>query len=240
MIHNCDDPKYLPLRAQGRCIVFQVYTHDAAKRDVQRMHGDCPYILYDLRDTTLYMPWATDLLPHEIDAIKLELPHIVRNESACFVGTVWGGRQGNENEVSQFRRACDEQHVPFCQLGGFGQGIDDQQHHDTVIHAGIAPAIQGSWQCQHGYIPCRIFKNISHGAMGITNNPTVYDLFNRNIIYNADAYQLLADVQEQLPSVSQEQIYDLMDFVRDQHTYLNRIDDLLTFFSMVQRSKNIF
>jgi len=104
------------------------------------------------------------------------------------------------------------------------------------MHAGMAPALQGEWQCTNGYIPCRIFKNISYGQMGITNSQTVADLFNYKIIYNHKVYQLLLDAREQLPKVTREQIYELMDLVRDKHTYLNRIDDMLTFFGMVQES----
>ena len=45
----------------------------------------------------------------------------------------------------------------------------------------LAPAIQTDWQVENGYIPCRIFKNISYGKMGVTNNPTVNKLFNDKI-----------------------------------------------------------
>jgi len=233
MLHNCDNPKYKTLRSHHKCITFQVYTHDALSRDVKQLH-DCPYILYDLHDTTLYMPWATDLLPHEIDAIKAQLPSINKNNAACFIGTIWPGHQGNQEEIRSFERACNNAQIPFCSKGGFGSGIADQTHQDAIMHANLAPAIQGKWQCEHGYIPCRIFKNISYGQMGITNNETVYKLFDKKIIYNPDAYQLLFDSLES--QISQEQMRDLMDFVRDNHTYLNRIDDMLRFFKMVQNS----
>lgn len=233
MLHNCDDPKYRPLRAQHKCIIFQVYTHDALSRDVHQLHT-CPYILYDLCDTTLYMPWATDLLPHEIDAIKTQLPALHKNNAACFIGTVWSGHQGNQDEIDAFKHACKDADIPFSAQGGFGHGLTDQSHQDAIMHAALAPAIQGAWQCQNGYIPCRIFKNISYGQMGITNNETVYKLFDKKIIYNADAYQLLFDSRD--AQISQKEIFELMDFVRDNHTYLNRIDDMLRFLRMVQNS----
>jgi len=233
LLHNCDDSKYKKLRAKRKCITFQVYTHDARLRDVHQLHT-CPYILYDLPNGTLYMPWATDLLPHEIDEMKVRLPSIVKNNDACFIGTVWAGHQGNQEAVHAFERACHDARIPFHTYGGFGQSIRDEAHREAIMHAFLAPAIQGAWQCEHGYIPCRIFKNISYGQMGITNNETVYNLFEHKIIYNPDAYQLLFDSLQQIPQVSQAQIIALMDFVRDNHTYLNRIDDMLQFFTMVQ------
>jgi len=225
----------LPICMQMSSIIFQVYTHDALDRSVTQLH-DCPYILYDLRDATLYMPWATDLLPHEIDTIKAQLPSIDKNNAACFIGTIWSGYQGNQEEIRAFEHACHDAQIPFISRGGFNSNITDQQHQDAIIHAQLAPAIQGKWQCEHGYIPCRIFKNISYGHMGITNNETVYKLFDKKIIYNPDAYQLLLDSLDARSHITQEQIVSLMDFVRDNHTYLNRIDDMLRFLRMVQNS----
>lgn len=97
----------------------------------------------------------------------------------------------------------------------------------------MAPAIQGEWQCRQGYIPCRIFKNISYGQFGITNSKTVFDLFGGNIIYNTDTYQLFMDAEEYIRNATIEDLYKQMDFVRDNHTYISRINCLLTFANMV-------
>jgi spore maturation protein CgeB len=102
----------------------------------------------------------------------------------------------------------------------------------------MAPAIQGDWQCRQGYIPCRIFKNISYGQFGITNSKTVYELFGENIIYNSDTYQLFIDAKKYIQSASLEDLYKQMDFVRDNHTYINRINSLLTLATMVYKNKN--
>ncbi len=70
MLHNCTDPKYRML-SKKNAIAFQVFTDsifsvpDLVKLDT------CIY--YDLAGRCIYMPWATDLLPHEIDAIKHSL-----------------------------------------------------------------------------------------------------------------------------------------------------------------------
>ena len=101
----------------------------------------------------------------------------------------------------------------------------------------MAPALQGSWQCKQGYIPCRIFKNISYGALGMTNSKTVYELFEGKIIYNESAHQLFYDAQERLKTWTLEDQFALMDLVRDKHTYLNRIESLFSFFEMAAVNK---
>lgn len=226
IIHNCNHNKYHHLLAKKRCIILQVYTHDVLERDVQKIE---PCIYYDIQDKTIYMPWATDLLPEEIDGIKTS---IVFNKQhfATFIGTINSGYFGNTPEINQFKKACSENKMPFIHK----THCDILETIQLTQEAAIAPAIQGSWQIEKGYIPCRIFKNISYGALGITNSHTVWELFDRKIIYNPDCYQLFYDAQEYLKAVTQDDLFKLMDFVKDKHTYVNRINHLLTFFECTQ------
>jgi spore maturation protein CgeB len=102
----------------------------------------------------------------------------------------------------------------------------------------IAPAIQSRWQCDNGYIPCRIFKNISYGKMGITNNETVYDLFDKQIIYDPDINEALKkglQFERSSPDTRKDAILQLMKTVRDNHTYLNRISTILQCFTTMLR-----
>ena len=94
----------------------------------------------------------------------------------------------------------------------------------------IAPALQTQWQKENHYIPCRIFKNISYGKMGITNNKVVYELFDKKIIYSDNIDEL---VDKSLEFNKREDklsiIKELMIEVRDNHTYVNRINFILDF-----------
>jgi hypothetical protein len=222
ILHNVTPHKYKydNLFQQGHCVIMQVYTHECLQHNITWLDN---YVGYDFCGTTLYMPWATDLLPYEIDAIKKQVPSIKKDFVVSFVGSKWGGSQGNYNELEQFEQACRAYGIPFT----ISTKVELNEHIAQVQKAYIAPAIQGDWQCKHGYIPCRIFKNISYGQFGITNSETVYKLFHKKIIYNPDPYTLLFNAMDRIPNVTLEQQYELMDFVRDKHTYLNRIDDLL-------------
>lgn len=226
IIHNCKKSKYNRAIRRNRCITLQVYTHACLSRRIEKV---APYIYYDFHDKTVYMPWATDLLPYEIDAIKTTLSIVQKQNIAVFVGSIWDGQFGNEYQIYNFKRACSEQDVTFrhhkhCSM---------QENIDVISHAYMAPSIQGPWQIDNGYIPCRIFKNISYGQMGITNSETVWELFDKKIVYNSDTYQLFYDAQQRLNTIAQDELLDLMDFVRDNHTYINRINTLLTFLEKI-------
>jgi hypothetical protein len=94
----------------------------------------------------------------------------------------------------------------------------------------VAPALQSQYQIHTKYIPCRIFKNISYGKMGMTNNPIVHNLFDKQILYHNDINVLLKKglAFEKEPQKNKH-IQRLMEYVRDKHTYFNRIHTIKEF-----------
>jgi hypothetical protein len=232
IVHNCEIVRYIRLREMGRCIALQVYTHDCLDRK-EPSFAFCFH--YDLQQPIIYMPWATDLLPHEINANKQKVATTVKKKQAIFIGTINAGGFGNQKEITPFIQACKEQRIPFIDGGCCKKSMEDNM--SIVMESLLAPAIQGEWQCTKGYIPCRIFKNISYGAMGVTNSKTVYELFNKKIIYNPDTYQLAQQAIAKVQHMNLNELYELMDFVRDNHTYLNRIESIFSFFDRVEKNK---
>jgi len=230
ILHNTYLSDYIPLFAENRCIALQVYTHDCLPYVTEKIAN---YIYSNKDEKMIFMPWATDLLPDEIDRIKKyrkkkkkEFRTKKRKERVVnWVGTIGEGFYGNYFEIAGFKKACEENNIPFNQYGN----VSMQDGIDLIKASYMSPALQGTWQCQKGYIPCRIFKNISYGQWGITNNVTVHDLFKGKIIYNTDTYQLFYDAQKYINEASSHELYELMDFVRDNHTYINRIQTLITF-----------
>ena len=231
VLHNCDLKKYQDVLPN--CLNLQVYTHDALKpeRNVQKIKGDFiflqPKAVVDsvqvgIDNRTLYMPWATNLLPHEFPKIDVSQMRTQRTNVCNWVGSVCGGFQGNETELQEFARACQAMNVQV-QLARFPDGLPSIR---AIQWSHTAPALQGQWQVDKGYIPCRVFKNISYGRIPGTNNPTVQTLFQGNLPYGrpGDLVKLAWDRES---SVSQEDLDDLMNFVRDHHTYVNRIQQIL-------------
>lgn len=99
IIHNWKPDKYRQLLTAGRAIILQVYTHDCLKRNEPTL-AFCFH--YDLKQPIIYMPWATDLLPDEIENIKKQLPSITKQNVASWVGTAGSGIFGNWTEFDAF------------------------------------------------------------------------------------------------------------------------------------------
>jgi hypothetical protein len=227
ILHNCAQEKYKEALDSSQYILLQVYTDDVLTRPTCEKIAPCIY--YDVRNKVVYMPWASDLLPYEIDEMKKLLPNITKNQHCLWVGTLGGGTFGNIDQVTPFVNACKEQGIPFIQKSAMNKKTFLEEH----AHAYLAPAIVGRWQMEKGYIPCRIFINICAGQLGITNSYRVYELFDKKILYNEDTHQLFYDAQERMKTWSLEEQYALMDFIKEHHTYLNRIETLLDFFTLI-------
>lgn len=79
-----------------------------------------------------------------------------------------------------------------------------------------------------GYIPCRTFKNISYGQLGVTNSRAVKDLFSRNgieLIHRDNVDELLSAAECHLRNY--DVIESQMEYVKNNHTYINRINCLI-------------
>jgi len=229
ILHNCPSTKYHQLYAHGHAITLEVYTHDCLAKNVTKLDD---YIYCNKASSIIYMPWATDLLPDEIDANKHSI--YPKTNEAVYIGTIWKGKFGNIKQIDPFKKAAQANKVKFKHA----RRCSMEKNIEQVNNAYMAPAIQGSWQIEKGYIPCRIFKNISYGAFGITNSKTVYDLFHGKTIYNADTYQLFNDAKEKLDNLNVNELYELMDFVKEKHTYINRINHLLSFLETIYQNQN--
>jgi hypothetical protein len=228
MLHNSRSEKYRAEIEPCNRICFQVYTDVLLKLPYLVKIDQCIY--YDLEGQCLYMPWATDLLPYEIEKNKTEITSTSIENTVYWVGTVGAGLFGNIDQLTPFINACEENGVLFTQRSNVGC----EEAMKMIRQSYMAPTIVGQWQFEKGYIPCRLFKNISYGKMGITNSRAAYDLFEGKIVHNSDTYQLFYDAQERMNNMTVEELHELMDIVRDKHTYINRINQLLDFFTLVQ------
>jgi hypothetical protein len=227
ILHNCDLKKYTDVMEQNNAIVLQVYTHDCLSRNVVEIDD---YTFIDVGDKCIYMPWATDLLPYEIDAIKKQIPTVQKEKVVYFVGSYMEGGFANKGQYDAFAQACQGLGVTLRQV----RGVSAEENIVLIQKSYMAPALQGKWQCDVGYIPCRIFKNISYGQPGMTNSKTVYNLFKGKILYNSDPAQLFHDAQAYLQKMTIQELYAQMDFVKERHTYLNRINHLLNFLHLIK------
>ncbi|HTW05916.1 MAG TPA: hypothetical protein VME46_00290 [Acidimicrobiales bacterium] len=238
VLHNVDGQVYEGV--QERVLALQVLTNEVRERarsgrQTQRVN-DYTYVESGTGVTHLYQPWATDLLPEEID-FDVPLPRPwpkgrlrrglrkLRTGplKAVWVGTIGGGKFGNENEVGPFRAACDAAGIQWVHK----QNLSRASHVRLVRASLLAPAIVGSWQLENGYVPCRLFKNVSYGRLALTNSPWAQALFEEPVLCRTDTAELFAVGAEQ--ARDRDAILAQMREVKDRHTYVNRVATIMEY-----------
>jgi len=219
ILHNCSNPKYKDLNPENK-LGLQVYTNDVLIYDTQKV-DDGVYVAKGGRG--LFQPWATDLLPNEINMAWADIP---RKREIHWVGTMGDGLFGNRNEIEAFVKEARKEGISFSCHGPGSTSFEDNLA--LIQKSFLAPAIHGTWQAKQGYIACRIFKNVSYGHLAATNCKAAADLFQGNVIYAADTAQLFHESKKK--TGDKRMILEAMKLVRDKHTYVNRIKQILSMF----------
>jgi hypothetical protein len=180
----------------------------------------------------IYTCWATDLLPHEINDENIYLP---KEKKIYWFGSA---NHTNTKEINIFHEECIKNGIEFITNNPWSNPLPFDVVQTMTMKSIMSPDFRssgdpykislgetGTCHKQIGYIACRLLKSISYGHLGITNSKHAYELLDKKVIYNSDEKQLFYDALENLTN------YDLikqqMELVRNEHTYINRIHDLL-------------
>lgn len=217
LLHNCDFDRYRHLPPE-RWLTLQAWTAESIEDGLAILGSR--HTRFDAQANVLYMPWATDLLPREIDANIRNLPALARQKkSGChFTGYFI------EDPWHRVRQLLKERGVEFSALGGYGlRNVSVEENQKRVQKSIIAPALQPAEQVRRGYIPCRIFKNISYGAFGVTNHALVANLFDDRIVFGDTLESAIDRALRYARERDLAQDAAVMARVRDEHTYLNRV-----------------
>jgi hypothetical protein len=185
----------------------------------------------------LYLSWATDLLPEEFN---YEDRFISRERKIYHIGSI---SESNINEIQRFGKAMQENDIEFIHINPWINPVTWEEVKFFTQKSYVAVDLRGSAMrseingkvdtgANHkliGYIPCRIFKNISYGQIGATNSKAVKDLFGDLVIYNDDEYQLFYDADDR--KEDNNYILEQMKFVQNNHTYINRVNSIMKIFN---------
>ena len=178
---------------------------------------------------TYYMLWGTDLFPEEIQKNIDNIENIKKKQKKYFffVGSL-------TNPWRQTYHYCNANNIPFRNFGAtFNEkhpnNLTIKQNQEAIQQSIIAPAFQDAAQINDHYIPCRIFKNISYGRMGITNNFKVYELFDKKIIYDRNINIAIKKGIEFEKNYDKKKLIELMTYVKENHTYIQRIKAIKDF-----------
>jgi hypothetical protein len=225
ILHNCDGARYIDIDLRNR-MCLQFFSKDVFKYRLARIN-DYTYTAHD----ALYQPWATDLLPNEFNENDA---HNEMNNREC----IWVGSYSpedhtafqNNTELDPFFNECKKNGIRVRVVDPWVKPCSPEENRTLVHNAFAAPAINGIHQKNTFYIPCRIFKNISYGHFGITNNEHVNTIFDGKLIYDTDPAALFHKMmaKKNSPTMIEELKY-LINEVRTKHTYINRANSILEF-----------
>ena len=212
VLHNCNGSKYSSIPKKNK-INLQVYTKDCTEKyNAKPLPTEHGFYL----DDCIIIYWGTDLLPYEINSNILKLSTFEIKKEINFVGMPTAPWDNVKNY-------CIKNGIKYNNYGGFNKDTNVSCKDNMILiqNSILAPSFQESWQVQNHYVPCRIFKNISYGKMGITNNEYVNKIFNNKLIYEKDIDTAL---DKGINFNNKEELINLMKEVRDKHTFINRIN----------------
>lgn len=231
VFHNSNAPLFFKKGVSpSKFMVIQVYTHDCKTRNLTRVFENDPFQLYNLTGRILYFPWATDIFPDDIKQNITKIKSFQTKTVINFVGMIiepW----------DKFARAARKKRIAFTKIGGFDKKKVSREDNIRLIQESFfAPALQCKFQVEKGYIPCRIFKNISYGKFGITNSSTVNEYFNNELIYDSNVERLFNTTYNIV--VNNQINFDLLEkhmkWIAENHTYINRCQTILDIFEKIQ------
>ena len=184
----------------------------------------------------LFFPWGSPLLPKEFDNQDLRR---TRNSDIYYLGTVNGkGDNGNYDIISRFAEVAHQDgHTTYVGGGYTGKNsnpylnylsgwISEEQQAEYLKSCYMSPALQGENQLINGMIPCRLFKSISYGGDGISNNSFAFEIFNGFIIFNKNPEDLYYAARANFNNVNRRKL--LFEFVKRNHTYVNNVNAILS------------
>lgn len=172
----------------------------------------------------IYISWATNLLPEEIDINTMYMP---RQNKIIYCGTI--SDQGINENLSMFKpflEECKKNNIAFHHNDPWISPLSSKHVMQLTQSSLLGIDIRGPEHIRTQVIPCRVFKNISYGHLGLTNSEAIRDLMDGNCVFNQDTSQLFYD------AMSNRTNFKLIDrgmrYVRENHTYINRINSIIS------------
>lgn len=228
VLHHCNLEKYI----QNNCKYIQLGNYlkfcDEGKNHYypnDSLTKIKDQTFFDYKNILLYQMWATDLLPKEIDENDIKLYDSSLSD-VNYIGSIW---YENQHLINPFVNSCRANNKNFVSR----VNVSDDKHKTLIRNSYICPDIRGDWHVECGYIPCRNFKNVSYGKMTGTNSENVYNVFEGMIPYEKDINNLFSVCEEFYKKTTKKDMKNLIKFVKDNHTYLNRIGTILNMFKEI-------
>jgi hypothetical protein len=183
------------------------------------------YVDYEMNDyDKLYISWATNKLPEEFNEDDIYIP---REPNVYYCGTISSsGICENYSKFYPFIEECKKNDVGFIHNDPWVNPLSTKEVIRRTQESLLGIDIRGPQHLKQGLITCRVFKNISYGHLGLTNSEKMYNELDGNCVFCEDTAQLF---HEGIKNRENEKlIINGMRFVKENHTYVNRIKSILS------------
>lgn len=225
ILHNCPhNPENVP---DNRIIMLQFYHFNCEVDSVPIFDR---FQRLSTNTKGVFMPWATNVLPHEdvYPFVPLESEPEVRSVHVV-------GQSG-----SQYTDRIDE-FVGALPTGESKRvtGLSQLEMIEFLRQGYCAPALINNWQKEHGYIPCRIMKNISYGRLGVTTSWAAKEMLKNNVVFDLDERTLATKLLQITPPQAESLYQASKHLIMTRHTYLNRLEFLLAALYYRKCAKNL-
>lgn len=180
---------------------------------------------YEISDfDKVYISWATNLLPHEINYDDMYIP---REPNIYFCGTMSAAGPGeNFSNWNPFITEVEKSGYGFISNDPWQNPLSDEEVIRRMRESLLGVDIRGPLHIKQRLLTCRVFKNISYGHLGVTNSEEIYNEMEGNCVYNSNTADLFHDAM--LKREDADMIERGMKLVKERHTYINRIESLLS------------
>ena len=172
----------------------------------------------------LYITWATNLLPDEFNIDDVNYP---RENAIYFCGNISpSGRCENTSTFTPFINESRQNGVPFHINDPFVNPLPNEEVIRRTKNSILGVDVRGPEHLRNGYVPCRVFKSISWGHLGMTNSQEVFKELEGNCILEEDTARLFHVAMERKTDL--DFIRKSMMYVKENHTYINRIKSIMS------------
>lgn len=174
---------------------------------------------FDSNSRRLFQPWATDLLPPEIDS-RILIPYRPETPYVNYVGTF--KHDNLSTEASKFRRTIRHSGRSFRVFSA----VDNLTSRHLVENSLISIDLRGDWHQEVGYIPCRIWKSLSYGKFIGSNSMKLEKIFGQRIAFAKTEDLFLTTIHGYM-QVSPVDMAETVAWIRQHHTFANRATRIL-------------
>jgi hypothetical protein len=162
-------------------------------------------------------------MPNEIDENDI---YLKRSNKIYFLGTLSNdGDYANRHLIDQFAKECHKNNIEFVINNFYERQLTDNDYIKLCKESLLGFDLRCKAHIDWGHIPCRLYKNISYGHLGMTNSLEAYNEMDGYCVYNPNPSELFYDCMSRREDY--EFIRESLIYVRDNHTYVNRVKSML-------------